>query len=100
METFIILVLIVILIIQSIKGSGKSDMMNELFTINRRLEKIYKEIQELKTASQFVPKPKDESSEAELLKNAGIQARISTCHNRAARRKARETIRRHSKKVR
>jgi uncharacterized membrane protein len=70
METFIILVLIVILIIQSIKGSGKSDMMNELFTINRRLEKIYKEIQELKTASQFIPKPKGETAEAELIKNA------------------------------
>lgn len=70
METFIILVLIVILIIQSIKGSGKSEMMNELFTINRRLEKIYKEIQELKTASQFIPKPKGETAEDELIKRA------------------------------
>ncbi|MFN5849762.1 MAG: DUF2339 domain-containing protein, partial [Chitinophagales bacterium] len=78
METFIILVLIVILIIQSIKGSGKSAVMNELFTINRRLEKIHKEIQELKTESEFIPKPKDESADVEPIKK--VESRLESQH--------------------
>ena len=77
MEGFLLFILIILVLILMFRGSVKDQMTSEFIVINRRLEKIYKELQDLKEKVNYLP-PISQKTIVESAKEKDVPIKAET----------------------